>query len=174
MKANWKIDTAHSYIGFRITMLGIAGVRGHFNKYDGSVTKPNEDSWDAANVDIEIQISSIDTGNNLRDEHLAEEYFFDTAKYPTAVFKSQSIMKEENENYLLSGNLTLKGITKPVELEVEFTGFAKDREGNDKAGFNATGKINREDFGIAHHIKLPDGNVFLSKKLKLQFDIQLM
>lgn len=174
MKTNWKIDATHSYIGFRITMLGIAGVRGHFNEYAGTVTKPNEDSWEAASVDMNIQIGSIDTANKLRDGHLAEEYFFDTAKYPTAVFKSVSFVKEENETYLLSGNLTLKGITKPIELEVEFTGFAKDREGNDKAGFSATGKINREDFGIAHHIKLPDGSAFLSKKLKLQVDVQLM
>ncbi|MBC7934150.1 MAG: YceI family protein [Rhizobacter sp.] len=174
MKTDWKIDGIHSYIGFRITMLGIAGVRGHFNEYAGTLTKPNEDSWEGTTVDVDLQISSIDTGNKLRDEHLAEEYFFDTAKYPTASFKGLSFVKEEKETYLLSGNLTIKGITKPIELEVEFTGFAKDREGNDKAGFSATGKINREDFGIAHHIKLPDGSIFLSKKLKLQIDAQLM
>jgi polyisoprenoid-binding protein YceI len=174
MERKWKIDTVHSYTGFRITMLGIAGIRGHFNEYAGTVIKPNEDSWEGTTVDVTIQVNSIDTGNKLRDEHLADEYFFDTGKYPTASFTSTAFVKEENETYLLTGNLTLKGVTKPIELEVEFAGLAKDREGNEKAGFSASGKINREDFGIAPHLKLPDGSVFLSKKLKLQLDIQLI
>ncbi|MBC7935524.1 MAG: YceI family protein [Rhizobacter sp.] len=100
--------------------------------------------------------------------------FFDTVKYPTAVFKSVWLVKEENETYLLFNNLTLKGIIKLIESEVEFTAFGKDREGNNKAGFSATGKINSEDFGIAHYIQLPDGHGFLGTKLKLHVDAQLM
>lgn len=175
MATNWKIDNVHSYIGFRITMLGIAGIRGHFNGYKGTVLKPNEDNWDAAEVYIEISISSIDTANKSRDEHLQEEYFFYSANYPVASFVSTGFKKGDGENkYLVTGNFTMKGITKPIELQAVFGGLAKDREGNEKAGFSASAKISREDFGIAPHALLPDGSIFLNKEMEIQIDVQLI
>jgi polyisoprenoid-binding protein YceI len=170
----WKIDPVHSYVGFRINLLGISALRGHFNSYNGSVSQPGDGDWEHSEISFDMTIDSIDTAHKMRDEHLQGDYFFDGKNYPTTTFKSTSLSKQADDNYHLSGELTLKGITKSINFNVAFGGFAKDKDGNEKAGFSATGIIKREDFGIAPHAVLPDGNIFLKDDVELQLDIQLM
>lgn len=174
MKTTWKIDPVHSYVGFRVNMFGIAALRGHFNNYDGTVIQPGEDNWEHSEISFDIAIDSIDIAHKMRDEHLQGDYFFGCKNYPATTFKSTGLSKQADDSYLLSGELTLKGITKSINLNVAFGGFAKDKDDNEKAGFSASGMIKREEFGIAPHAVLPDGNIFLKDEVELQLDIQLM
>jgi len=174
MTTIWKIDPVHSYVGFRINLLGISALRGHFNTYNGSVTQPGSNDWEHSEISLYIAIDSIDTAHKMRDEHLQGDYFFGGKNYPTTTFKSTGFSKQADDSHLLAGELTLKGITKSINFNVAFGGFAKDKEGNEKAGFSATGIIKREDLGIAPHAVLPDGSIFLKDDVELQLDIQLM
>ena len=172
MTTTWQLDNIHSYIGFKIKMLGIAAIHGQFKEYAGTF-KVSNDNWENTEVNVEASIASIDTGIKLRDEHLQDEYWFDAAKFPKWSFQSESFIKIDDEKYELKGNLTLKGITKAVVFKLKLGGFATDKDGFEKVGFSGEAKIIREDFGIAPNAQLPNGNLFLAKKIKIEIDFQL-
>lgn len=173
-KTTWAIDPTHSEFGFKIRHLMITNVSGVFGKFDIIAETDNED-FSSAKISAKLDPASINTNNAQRDAHLRNEDFFEVEKYPEILFESTEVKAKDEENFLLLGNLTLRGITKPVELNVEFSGvIAKDPWGLQRAGFTVTGKINRNDFGLSFNSILDTGGLALGEEVKLQGEIQLI
>ncbi|HVO49392.1 MAG TPA: YceI family protein [Thermoanaerobaculia bacterium] len=145
-KETFVLDKNHTEIGFKVRHF-VSKVGGHFGKFDGTIvldrTKPEESS-----VELRIEAASIDTGNPNREKHLNSPDFFDTAKYPEITFKSTKVTPKGKDVFDVTGDLTIRGVTKPVTLNVTANGFASDGRGGQKAGFDVTGKLNRRDFGV--------------------------
>lgn len=144
----WKVDKAHAKVGFTVTHMMIAEVDGNFKTFDATLTSSKEDFTDAV-FEVSADINSIDTDMEFRDKDLKGENYFDAAKFPTLTFKSTAISKVADKKYKLTGDLTMKGVTKPVTLDMTLTGVGKDpRSQKPKAGFKITGTIKRTDFGV--------------------------
>lgn len=144
----WKVDKAHAKVGFTVTHMMIAEVDGNFKTFDATLTSSKEDFTDAV-FEVSADINSIDTDMEMRDKDLKGENYFDAAKFPTLTFKSTSISKVADKKFKLTGDLTMKGVTKPVTLDMVLTGMGKDmRSQKPKAGFKITGTIKRTDFGV--------------------------
>jgi polyisoprenoid-binding protein YceI len=147
-QTTWTVDKAHSKLGFSITHMMISEVDGTFNAFDAKIVSSKEDFSDAS-IELTADINSIDTNNEGRDGHLKSADFFDVAKHPTLTFKSTEFKKVADKKYKLVGNLTMHGITKPVELEATLGGTAVDARNNKTvAGFKVTGTIKRSDFSV--------------------------
>src|SRR5690349_19571717 len=144
--ATYKIDAAHSEVTFKVKHLMITNVTGSFTKFDGVLESNNADFTDAK-VSFEADVDSITTNNEQRDAHLKADDFFAADKFPKLTFVSTGIEKKDDEEYVLTGNLTIRDITKPVSLKVNYGGTATDPWGQVKAGFEIEGKINRKEFG---------------------------
>jgi len=171
--AIYKIDSAHSEIQFKVRHLMITNITGSFSKYDATMETNSPDFTDAK-ISFEAEVSSISTGNQQRDGHLLNNDFFDAEKYPKIKFESTSIEKKSDEKYLLKGNLTMRDITKPIELDVEYGGEATDPWGQVKAGFEITGKINRKDFGLTWNGTTEAGGIMLGDEVKLMMNIEMI
>ena len=171
--ATWNIDPMHSEVQFKVKHLVIANVTGSFNKFEGYAETSAEDFSDAK-ISFSADIDSIDTNQEQRDGHLKSADFFDAAKFPKLEFVSTSFTKKSGSEYSLKGNLTLKGITKEVDLHVEYGGTAKDSYGQIKAGFEVTGKINRLDFGLTWSPVTEAGSVVVSDDVKLIAAVQVI
>lgn len=171
-KTKWAIDPMHSEVQFKVKHLMISTVTGSFKKFSGVVTTQSED-FENAEVQFSIDVNSIFTNQEMRDNHLKNADFFETEKYPTIDFKSTSLKKVEGQIFLLTGDLTMKGITKRVEVNVEFGGMGKDRQGNLKAGFEVTATINRKDFGLTYNAVTEAGGLTLGEEIKLMANIQV-
>jgi len=170
--SKWVLDPMHSEVQFKVKHLVISTVSGFFKSFEGSLETDNEDFSDAK-IDFSLDIDSIDTNQSQRDEHLKSPEFFDAATYPKITFKSTSFTKtDEEDEYKLAGDLTIKGITKPVTLDVEFGGAAADFYGNTKAGFEISGKINRKDFGLTWSGVTEAGAVVVGEDIKLLINVQ--
>lgn len=167
----YMIDTAHSSVGFQIKHLAIAKVNGTFNDFGGSfVFAPGKaDTW---TVEAEIQMASVNTGNEKRDAHLKNEDFFDVEKYPTMTFKSTGVKMASDSEGQLMGELTMHGVTKPVVLDLEFNGAITDPWGNEKVGFSAYGTINRTDWGLTFNKALDAGGLMIGEKVKISLEIE--
>ena len=148
-QTTWKADPFHSRLGFTVTHLGIADVPGHFSDYDVTITASKDDFSDAV-VELTAQTASINTRVDPRDKHLKSADFFDVEKHPTMRFKSSSIKKVGKNQYKLSGNLTLRGITQPVTVDMQYRGTTANpnAKGAPVAGLQITGTIKRSDFGV--------------------------
>ena len=170
---NWVIDPTHSEIGFKIKHLMITNVSGKFEGFEAEVQTEGED-FATAQIEAKVNTASINTNNLQRDEHLRNSDFFEVEKYPEILFTSTQIEKIDNDNFVLHGNLTLKGITKPVKLNVEYSGVTKDPWGGQRAGFMITGKINRGDFGLNFNAALETGGLVLSEEVKINSEVQLV
>ena len=168
----WILDPAHSELEFKVKHLMITTVTGKFNEFTAELETDNDDFSDTK-VTFEAQISSIDTHNTDRDNHLKSGDFFDAEKYPTLKFESASLTKEGSD-YVLNGDLTIKDVTKPVKLKVEFGGIATDPWGNVKAGFNLEGKINRTEFGLTWNAALETGGVMVSEDVRILGELQFI
>ena len=168
----WSIDPMHSEIHFKIKHLLISTVTGSFKSFHGGVTAEEED-FENAEIDFTIDVNSIHTGQEMRDTHLKSAEFFDTENHPQIKFQSESFKKTKGDHYRLSGNLTMRGVTKPVILDAEFGGIAKDHSGNIKAGFEVTGIINRKEFGLTYNSFTETGGLALGEDIKLSANIQL-
>lgn len=169
--STYKIDPTHSEVAFKVKHLMISTVTGHFNNFDGTVNAEKEDLTDAT-VHFEADVNSVSTNNEQRDGHLKSSDFFDAANHPKLTFNSTAMNKKSGNNYELEGNLTLRGVTKPVKLEVEYAGKMTDFYGNEKHGFEVTGKINRKDFGLEWGAVTEAGGVVVSDEVKLQANVQ--
>ena len=169
----WVLDPLHSEIGFKIKHLMITNVSGNFNKFDVKVETSGND-FATANIDVSIDVDSINTNNAQRDEHLRNADFFEAEKYPRIRFTSNKIQKIDEENYNLFGELTIKETTRPVKLALEYGGISRDPYGNLKAGFSVLGKINRHDFGVTYNAVLETGGVALGEELKILGEVQLV
>jgi polyisoprenoid-binding protein YceI len=171
-KTTWNLDTAHSNLEFSVKHMMISTVKGHFKNF--SVTLISEDAdFSNAQIEAEIDTESIFTGQENREGHLKSPDFFDTAKFPKATFKSTSIEKSSAKGILkVHGDLTIKGITKPILLDVEFNGTGTDPYGNLKAGFDFSTTINRSDFELNWNVPLEAGGVMVSHNVKIYGGVQ--
>jgi len=167
----WVVDPMHSEVQFKVKHLVISTVTGFFKSFEGSMETVNDD-FDGAEVSFAINIDSLDTNHGQRDEHLKGAEFFDAAQYPQITFKSTSFKKTGDDEYDLTGDLTVKGITKQVTLSAEFGGSTDDFYGNTKAGFEVSGKINRKDFGLTWNGVTEAGAVVVGEDIKLLANIQ--
>ena len=168
----WAIDPMHSEVQFKVKHLTISNVTGSFKTFSGIVTTKSEE-FENAEIQVSLDVKSISTNQEMRDNHLKGAEFFDAGKYPQIIFKSTSFKKSKGQDYILIGDLTMKGITKQVEVKAEFGGTTKDSQGNLKAGFEVTGKINRKDFGLITNSLTEAGGLVLGEEIKLTANIQV-
>lgn len=169
--ATLTIDRSHSSVGFKVKHLMVSNVRGSFRDFAGTVTYDPADpqSW---KVEATIQATSIDTGEPKRDDHLRGADFFDVAKFPALAFKSTGVTAGKDGAFLLTGDLTLHGVTKPVTLTLEANGTIKDPWGNTKAGFTASGSLKRADYGLTWNKALETGGVVVGDEVTLMLEIE--
>ena len=168
----WVVDPMHSEVQFKVKHLVISTVTGFFKSFEGSM-ETEGDGFDDAKINFAIDIDSIDTNQSQRDGHLKSPEFFDAEKYPQITFTSTSFKSAgEEDEYKLTGDLTVKGVTKSVTLDAEFGGSADDFYGNTKAGFEVTGKINRKEFGLTWDGVTEAGSVVVGEDIKLSINIQ--
>ena len=168
----WGLDPMHSEINFKVKHMMIANVTGGFTKFDVNATTEGDD-FSKAKINFTADINSINTNSEQRDGHLKSADFFDAEKFPQLKFESTSLNKKSNDEFQMNGNLTIKDVTKPVSLQVNFGGIGKDPYGNTKAGFTIDGKINRKDFGLNWNAALETGGMLVGEELKIQSEIQL-
>jgi polyisoprenoid-binding protein YceI len=169
----WGIDNTHSEVQFKVKHLVISTVTGTFKSFDGSVESETEDFSDAS-IQFSVDINSIDTNQEQRDGHLKSADFFNAEAYPKMTFKSTSFKKGSGAEYKLKGLLSIKDITKEVELNVEYGGSATDFYGNVKAGFEISGKISRKAFGLTWDAVTEAGAIVVGDEIKLALNIQLV
>ena len=172
-KATWTIDPAHTEIGFAVRHLMLSTVRGRFGAVTGTVTV-DEKNPKAAQVDVTIDVTSVDTRQEMRDNHLRSPDFFDVAKYPTMHFVSKRIEGDVAGTFRVIGDLTIKATTREVALDASLEGRAIDPWGNERAGFSAKGKINRSEFGLTWNQMLEAGGVAVGDEIKLSIDAELV
>jgi polyisoprenoid-binding protein YceI len=172
-KTKWSIDPTHTEIQFKAKHLMITTVTGTLKTFTAEIETEGTD-FATAKINFSGDIASITTGNEQRDGHLQGEDFFDSAKFPKLSFVSTALTKESGDEYSLSGNLTIRDVTKPVKLKVELGGIAKDPWGNTKAGLQVSGKINRKDFGLKFHVVNEAGDLLVSDDIKLHAELQLL
>jgi polyisoprenoid-binding protein YceI len=170
LSGKYTIDAAHSTIGFVARHAMVTKVRGAFTAFSGSAVLDADDPG-RSHAELTVEVASVDTRNAQRDEHLRNNDFFDAPTYPQITFVSTGVEKVDGEHGKLIGDLTIKGVTKSVAVDFEFTGFAKDPYGNVRAGFEGHAVINRKDWGISFNAVLETGGVMVSEKIALEFDI---
>ncbi len=164
----WELDPVHSHIGFVARHLMVSKVRGHFSKFQAQIVtaaNPLESSATAT-----IDLSSVETGNEARDNDLRSSNFFDAAAHPQMTFVSTGIRREGGD-LMVDGNLTIRGVTRPVSLTFEVNGFGPDPYGGTRAGFSAHGEINRADFGVSFNAPIP-GGVMVSEKIQIEIEAE--
>ncbi len=171
--AIYKIDPMHSEITFKVKHLMITNVTGSFQQFDATMEASAEDFSDAK-ISFEADINSISTSNEQRDTHLKSDDFFSAEQFPKLSFTSTSFTHKGGSDYVLNGDLTIKGNTKPVSLNVEFGGRMTDFYGQDKAGFEISGKINRSEFGLTWSAVTEAGGVVVSDEIKLNLAVQMV
>ncbi|MGQ0844044.1 MAG: YceI family protein [Sporichthyaceae bacterium] len=170
LTGTWTIDASHSRIGFTARHAMVTKVRGSFEQFAGTANL-DADNPAASSVDLTVEVASVNTGNDQRDEHLRTNDFFDAATFPQIRFVSTGVEQTGGENFRLLGDLTIKGVTKPVAVEFEFTGLAVDPWGNQRAGFEGRATVNRKDWGVNFNAALEAGGVLVSEKIGLEFDV---
>jgi polyisoprenoid-binding protein YceI len=165
----WEIDPAHTSVAFVARYLMVTKVRGHFSEFSGAihVAERPEDSW----AELVIGAASIDTGNPDRDRHLRSPDFLDVDRFPELRFKSTKVELPGENRLVVTGDLTIRDVTRPVALEAEFAGLSQDPWGNRRAGFSATTEIDREEFGASWNLALEAGGWLVSKTVQLELDV---
>jgi polyisoprenoid-binding protein YceI len=167
----WDIDPVHSEVAFTVRHMAVSKVRGRFDKFEGVIVT-GEDPL-SSTVTATIDATSINTNNEQRDGHIKSADFFEVEAHPTWTFTTTGV-KADGADYLLAGDLTIRGVTKPVTLKLEISGFGPDAYGGTRAGFSATGEINRNDFGVSFNGPIPGvpGGVIVSDKVSLHLEIE--
>lgn len=168
--ASWNIDTAHSAIHFTVRHMMFAKVRGSFASWSAQL-KLNTEDLTQSSVNVEIEVASVTTGETDRDKHLKSADFFDVEKFSKIRFQSRFV-KKQGEHYVLSGDLTIRDVTRPIELEVEALGRGKDPWGNQRTGFSAKGQLNRKDFGLTWNQALETGGVLVGEKVEIEVETE--
>jgi len=165
----WSIDPIHSEVGFAVRHMMVSKVRGKFTDFSGRIVT-GESALDSS-ASVTIDLNSIDTGSPDRDNHIRSADFFDVDAHTTMTYRSTGL-RVEGDGYVLDGELTLKGITKPVSLDLELGGFGPDNYGGTRAGFTATGEIKRSDFGVDFNAVLETGGVVVADKVAIHLEIE--
>ncbi|MEY9213017.1 YceI family protein [Thermobifida halotolerans] len=165
----WSIDAAHSEVGFSVRHMMVSKVRGRFEKFDATLTVP-EDPFQSS-VTATIDAGSINTNQAQRDEHIRSADFFDVANHPEFTFVSTGL-RQKDEDFVLVGDLTIKGNTRPVELALEFNGSTVDPYGLTRAGFHAETEISRKEFGVDIHMPMEGGGVVVGDRVRIEIDAE--
>ena len=165
----WTIDPVHSHVGFVVKHMMVSKVRGQFDTFEGEIITA-EDPLQSTAI-AKIDLTSIDTNSEQRDQHIKSADFFEVEKYPEMTYRSTGI-RVDGEDYILDGELTLKGVTRQVPLTLEVSGFGPDPMGGTRAGFSAAGDINRSEFGVSYNGPIPGGGVAVSENVQLVLDIE--
>ncbi len=171
--AQWSLDASHSNVSFSVQHLMISEATGKFKKFDCKVNAKSDD-FAGSEIEMTIDAASINTEDEKRDGHLRGADFFDVAKYPQITFKSKSFTKVSDKKYKLAGDLTMHGVTKPVEFDVDFKGTAKSPWGATVAAFKISGAVNRTEFGLVWNKTLESGGLLVGEKVNLTADIELV
>jgi polyisoprenoid-binding protein YceI len=167
----WVVDPAHSEINFKVKHLMISNVKGEFTTFNSTI---DSEDFSKSTISVHIDANSISTNNEDRDNHLRSADFFEVETYPEITFISTSVNKVSEDEYQITGNLTIKGTTKEIALDTEFGGFMKDPYGNEKAGFSINGKLNRKDFGLNWNAALEAGGVMVGNEVKINAEMQFV
>jgi polyisoprenoid-binding protein YceI len=168
---SWTIDTVHSHVGFSVKHMMVATVRGRFTGYRGALRLDPSD-FTRSSFEGEIDVASIDTGNADRDNHLRTNDFFAAQNHPKISFKSTGIEAKGEGEYVVRGDLTIRGVTRPVALDVEYQGTSKNPYGQTVTGLGVRGTINRKDFGVSFNALLETGGVAVGEKVKIEIDVE--
>lgn len=171
--ATYKLDPMHSEVTFKVKHMMITNVTGNFSKFDAEMQSEKDDFSDAQ-ISFEADVNSISTNNEQRDGHLKSDDFFAAEKFPKISFKSMELKKQSDDEYTLTGNITVRDVTQPITFDVEYGGTQKDPYGNIKSGFSIKGKINRKDFGLGWNAVTEAGGVVVSEEVKLNAEIQMV
>jgi polyisoprenoid-binding protein YceI len=166
----WDIDPVHSHIGFTARHLMVSKVRGNFTKFEGQIVTAAEPLQSSATATIDT--TSFESNNEQRNSDIKSEGFLDVASHPQMTYRSTGVRPKDDGDFIVDGELTIRGVTRPVELTVEVNGFGPDPYGGTRAGFSATGEINRLDYGINAHMALPTGGVVVSEKIQLTIEVE--
>ena len=166
----WTIDPTHTRLGFVARHAMVTKVRGSFTDFAGSLTLNGANPADSS-ATVTVQMASVDSGTTDRDAHLKSADFFDVETYPTMSFASTGVKQTDGDEFILLGDLTIKDVTRPVEIEVELDGIVTDPLGNTRAGFEGEAEISRKDFGLTWNVPLDAGGVLVSDKIKIQLDV---
>lgn len=169
----WNFDQTHTEVQFEVNHMVITTVTGDFNKFEGMV-KTKGDSFENADVSFTVDIASIDTDNEKRDGHLLSDDFFAADKHPKMTFVGKSMKETKKNHYLLIGDLTIRGITKEVKLDVVYNGTIKGPWGGTRAGFEITGQLDRFDYGLKWDKTLETGGLVVSREVDLNINVQLI
>ncbi|MEU0944532.1 YceI family protein [Streptomyces canus] len=170
LTGDYTIDASHSTIGFTVRHAMVTNVKGKFDEFSGSLHLDGSDP-SASTASIDVKMDSIDTGSADRDGHLKSADFFKTDEFPTMTFRSTKAEALGDEDYRITGDLTILGTTKPLTIDLEFNGAAKDPFGNERVGFEGKAEIKRSEWGLTWNAALETGGVLVSDKIKLNFDI---
>ena len=165
----WAVDPSHSQVGFQVKHLGIATVRGDFSDFEGTLVIG--DDLASAKASGSVNVASVDTNEEKRDAHLRSPDFFHVDEHPRIEFESKAIEPIDEDRFRITGDITLHGVTREIELTAEITGTEEDPWGNERVGLEITGQLNRADHGMTFNQALGSGNVLVSDKVKLALDI---
>jgi polyisoprenoid-binding protein YceI len=166
----WELDPAHTTVGFVARHLMVAKVRGRFTGVSGSITvaeRPEDSS-----VEVTIDAASIDTREEARDNHLRSPDFLDVENHPAITFRSTRVRHVEGNRWAVDGDLTIRGVTRPVTLDVEYEGLVRDPWGGERIGFSATAEIDRDDWGVSWNMPLEAGGLLVGKKVKIEIEVE--
>lgn len=169
----WKLDTNHTNIGFKIGHLGMGHIRGFFNEYEGDISL-NGESFEDSEINLTIFTDSINTGNDMRDNHLKTPEFLDAFTFPEITFNSNSVKKTGENTFDITGELTIRETTKTVTFQAKHPGITKDMWGNTVAIFLLSGKIDRTEFGVEWYNVLDNGLSVVSKEVEFDMNIELI
>lgn len=170
LTGTWNLDPSHTRLGFSARHAMVTTVRGSFTDVSGVLTLDGDDPT-KSHADVTVQTSSVDTGTPDRDVHLRGADFFDVEKWPTLTFTSTSARASGDDEYVLAGDLTIRDVTRPVELAISYLGSSTDPFGNARTGFEGSTEISRKDFGLVWNAVLETGGLLVSDKVKISFDV---
>ncbi|MDC3415258.1 YceI family protein [Aquibacillus sp. 3ASR75-11] len=170
-KTAFKVDPGHTSIDFSVKHMMVSKVKGTFHEFDANITADPEDLT-SAEIEVNVDIKSIDTRNTQRDEHLRSADFFDVENNPKLTFKSTKVTKKSDDEYEVTGDLSIANTTRSETFKVEFEGSAKDPWGNEVYGFSAEGKIKRSDYGITYNAALETGGVLIGDEIKINVELE--
>ena len=166
----WDIDASHSTVGFSVRHMMVSKVRGYFREFTGEIVTAEDPA--RSSVEARINMDSIDTRQEQRDAHIRSADFFDVENHPHMTFRSTGVRLEDNRDWLVDGELTIKGTTKPVTLALELNGFGPDAYGGTRAGFSAKTEISRSEFGVDIQMPMDGGGVVVADKIVVELEIQ--
>lgn len=168
----WQIDSAHTSAQFAVRHMMIATVKGSFSEITGTVSYDPETGH--ADIDVAIPVATIDTRSAQRDAHLRSPDFFDATSYPTISFKGKRVQGDVNKKFKLIGDLTMRGVTREIVLDVAPEGSTRDPYGNERMGFSASARVNRQDFGLKWNMAIEAGGVTVGDEVKISLDVEVV